>query len=118
MCATSRTGQATWPALLEKAYLKVMGGYDFVGSNGSIDLYALTGWLPEHVFLRHAGFQREKTWHRFLAAWRAGKCMATVGTGKAPPRRSHAEDNSTPDEEVATNHHGLWSGVESQLRDP
>ncbi|CCF52376.1 hypothetical protein NDA14_005599 [Ustilago hordei] len=84
MCATSRTGQAIWPALLEKAYLKVMGGYDFVGSNGSIDLYALTGWLPEHIFLRHAGFQREKTWHRFLSAWRAGKCMATVGTGKAP----------------------------------
>lgn len=83
MCATSRTGQAIWPALLEKAYLKVMGGYDFAGSNGSVDLYALTGWLPEHIFLRHAGFQREKTWNRFHAAWRAGKCMATVGTGKA-----------------------------------
>lgn len=87
MCATSRTGQAIWPALLEKAYLKVMGGYDFNGSNGSIDLYALTGWLPEHIFLRHAGFQREKTWHRFVSAWRAGKCMATVGTGKTPSRR-------------------------------
>lgn len=86
MCATSRKGQAVWPALLEKAYLKVMGGYDFVGSNGSIDLYALTGWLPEHIFLRHAGFQREKTWNRFHAAWRAGRCMATVGTGKPPSR--------------------------------
>ena len=88
MCATSRDGQATWPALLEKAYLTVMGGYDFAGSNGSIDLYALTGWLPEHIFLRHAGFQREKMWNRFFAAWRAGRCMATVGTGRAPSRRS------------------------------
>ncbi|SPO27151.1 related to calpain-like protease PalBory [Ustilago trichophora] len=101
MCATSRNGQAVWPALLEKAYLKVMGGYDFVGSNGSIDLYALTGWLPEHIFLRHAGFQREKTWNRFHAAWRAGRCMATVGTGKAP---SHHRDRSAgqANEELAT----------------
>ena len=83
MCATSRDGSALWPALLEKAYLQVMGGYDFAGSNSSIDLYALTGWLPEHIFLRHAGFQREKTWTRLLAAWSAGKCIATAGTAKA-----------------------------------
>ncbi|TKY87839.1 hypothetical protein EX895_003420 [Sporisorium graminicola] len=88
MCATSRNGQAIWPALLEKAYLQVMGGYDFAGSNSSIDLYALTGWLPEHIFMRHAGFQREKTWTRLLAAWNAGKCMATAGTGTG---RSSAE---------------------------
>lgn len=83
MCATSRDGTATWPGLLEKAYLTTMGGYDFAGSNGSIDLYALTGWIPEHIFLKHAGFQREKTWNRFRAAWREGRCMATAGTGKA-----------------------------------
>ncbi|CDU26107.1 related to calpain-like protease PalBory [Sporisorium scitamineum] len=95
MCATSRNGQAIWPALLEKAYLQVMGGYDFAGSNSSIDLYVLTGWLPEHIFLRHAGFQREKTWNRLLAAWKAGKCMATAGTGKG--RGSSAQ----PDQGVA-----------------
>ncbi|GAC93124.1 hypothetical protein PHSY_000686 [Pseudozyma hubeiensis SY62] len=86
MCVTSRDGQLIWPALLEKAFLQVMGGYDFAGSNGSIDLYALTGWLPEHIFLRHAGFQREKTWIRFHDAWNAGRCMATAGTAKAPSR--------------------------------
>ncbi|KAJ1023469.1 hypothetical protein NDA16_003086 [Ustilago loliicola] len=102
MCATSRTGQAIWPALLEKAYLKVMGGYDFSGSNGSIDLYALTGWPPEHIFLRHAGFQREKTWHRFFSAWRDGKCMATVGTGKAPSRRSDRDSAEQTEVGLAT----------------
>ncbi|KAJ9480173.1 Calpain-like protease 1 [Pseudozyma hubeiensis] len=101
MCVTSRDGQLIWPALLEKAFLQVMGGYDFAGSNGSIDLYALTGWLPEHIFLRHAGFQREKTWIRFHDAWNAGRCMATAGTAKAPSR-NQPNDSAQPGEAPET----------------
>ncbi|KAI5969770.1 RIM13 [Candida margitis] len=42
-----------WPALIEKAYLKVMGhGYSFEGSNMANDTYLLSGWIPQVLKLK------------------------------------------------------------------
>ena len=44
--------QLYWPALVEKAYLKIRGGYHISGSNSGTDLWILTGWVPEQLFLQ------------------------------------------------------------------
>ncbi|KAJ7655627.1 hypothetical protein DFH06DRAFT_480739 [Mycena polygramma] len=75
---------AMWPSLLEKGYMKLMGGYDFPGSNSSIDLHALVGWIPEHLEIKSPSFERETTWTRIVDAFRAGQCMLTLGTGVDP----------------------------------
>lgn len=80
MCAQCREGDFFWPALIEKAYMKVMAGYDFVGSNSSVDLHALTGWIPETIFTTSGEYRGEKSWRRALAGFKKGHCLVTVGT--------------------------------------
>ncbi|EGG03841.1 calpain-like protease palB/RIM13 [Melampsora larici-populina 98AG31] len=80
MCAQCRGGDFFWPALIEKAYMKVMAGYDFVGSNSSVDLHALTGWIPETIFTTSGEYRGEKSWRRALAGFKKGHCLVTVGT--------------------------------------
>lgn len=71
-----------WPALIEKAYLKVRGGYDFPGSNSGTDLWILTGWIPEQVFLRDADVEPDHLWKRLMRAFTYGDVMITMGTGR------------------------------------
>ena len=61
LCAYSSRGKL-WVSLLEKAYLKLNGGYDFMGSNSSRDLYVMTGWLPQKYRIKKENFDRNKIW--------------------------------------------------------
>lgn len=75
-----------WPALLEKAYLKVRGGYDFPGSNSNTDLWILRGWIPEQVFLQDADTDIARVWKRMMNGWAEGDVLVTMGTGAMSPK--------------------------------
>ena len=75
-----------WPPLVEKAYLKVRGGYDFPGSNSGTDLSVLTAWIPEQIFLHDEGLMPEELWSQIYRAFLLGDVLVTVGTGKLSKR--------------------------------
>lgn len=75
-----------WPALVEKAYLKVRGGYDFPGSNSGTDIWILTGWIPEQVFLQSDDLEPDRFWKRISNAHSHGDVLITLGTGKMSPK--------------------------------
>ncbi|KDN47144.1 cysteine proteinase [Tilletiaria anomala UBC 951] len=96
VCARTADDRQIFPGLAEKAYLKVTGGgYEFSGSNPSVDLHILVGWVPEQVHLRKSGaeggaFQGEKGWKRVYAAWNRGQCLLTAGSGPSEPAVSES----------------------------
>ena len=60
--------------------MKVMGGYDFPGSNSSIDLNALTGWIPERKSLKD---KNAINIHQILQErMKKGQVLATMATGE------------------------------------
>lgn len=71
-----------WPPLVEKAYLKVRGGYDFPGSNSGTDLAVITGWIPQQIFLHDEDVEPQSMWQELCPALAAGEIMITLGTGK------------------------------------
>ncbi|KAI0180878.1 cysteine proteinase [Hypoxylon sp. FL1284] len=79
-----------WPALVEKAYLKVRGGYDFPGSNSGTDLCVLTGWVPQQLFLRSDDNDWDRTWRRVKKAYDYGDVVVTLGTGRLSPDEEEA----------------------------
>ena len=83
---TSHTthAQELWVSIIEKAYMKLNGGYDFPGSNSGIDMFALTGWIPEqfHTKDEASDFDTKRLWERMLSASKYGDCLLTVATGE------------------------------------
>ncbi|KAI1310984.1 PALB protein [Xylaria venustula] len=71
-----------WPALVEKAYLKIRGGYDFPGSNSGTDLSILMGWIPQQLFLQSDELDWNNTWQRIKKAYDFGDVIITLGTGR------------------------------------
>ncbi|KAI0526608.1 PALB protein [Xylaria bambusicola] len=74
-----------WPALIEKAYLKIRGGYDFPGSNSGTDLSILMGWIPQQLFLQSDEVDWNATWRRIKKAYDFGDVIITLGTGRLSP---------------------------------
>lgn len=91
LCSDSTGSQSDefelWVCLIEKAYMKLCGGYDHPGSNAGIDLYSLTGWIPEQVHFPDNPYQvrdfesdPEDAWDRITKASVHGDCLFTVST--------------------------------------
>ncbi|KAI7867268.1 hypothetical protein BDF14DRAFT_699957 [Spinellus fusiger] len=83
MCTFSSNKEELWASIIEKAYMKLMGGYDFPGSNSGIDLHCLTGWIPEHLFIHDSKhFSADKVWNRILDGTKYGDVLVTIATGE------------------------------------
>lgn len=59
-----------------RQYMKLMGGYDFPGSNSGIDLYTLTGWIPEHIFVEDKDFVANNVWERLMGGQKYGTFLS------------------------------------------
>lgn len=81
------SGLELWVSIIEKAYMKLCGGYDFPGSNSGVDLFSLTGWIPERIFfpenpskVRDFETPTERAWERVHSANSYGDCLITAST--------------------------------------
>ena len=67
--------------------MKLCGGYDFPGSNSGVDIFAVTGWIPERLFfpedpkkVKDHETPSERAWERLYSASSYGDCLITVSS--------------------------------------
>jgi calpain-7 len=109
-----------WVSIVEKAYMKLNGGYDFPGSNSGIDLYALTGWIPEQIFFEESKCppsqssselssssrgkatvldhkqSETRAWERLKSAHAFGDCLVTISTSDSLSAEQEAATGLVP----------------------
>eukprot|EP00727_Mastigamoeba_balamuthi_P006242 m51a1_g2237 putative wd repeat and fyve domain-containing protein 3 (4017) ;mRNA; f:264190-277056 len=77
LCCSSFNKSEIWPMLLEKAYMKLRGGY----TDGSLfnEVTVLLGWIPQ--ITRNLYEDGDALFQRLLEGFRTGICMAVFVTG-------------------------------------
>lgn len=67
----SKVDGELWSILIEKAFLKVHGGYSYSGGNGGQDTYSITGWIPESLSTKDEPKERiMEIWNRVSKAFK------------------------------------------------
>jgi len=79
LCSFSLRRNELWVSIIEKAYMKLNGGFNFEGSVSGIDTYCLTGWIPENHDLREE--MEESIWKQLVGAYTSQDCLLTVASG-------------------------------------
>ncbi|GBE58793.1 calpain family cysteine protease domain-containing protein [Babesia ovata] len=95
LCAHSSDRTECWVSILERAFVKLNGGrYTIRGTNPGIDIYHLTGWIPDIIFLQPSGCvppgvatsadrstnKWNDTWDVIYAGFCGGSCVVCLGT--------------------------------------